>query len=67
MYTENHLGEHFYIGCFWIFIFELIEGMLPFPNMNHPLDYYLGFPILNDDISFLKKDSLFFINYIQTK
>ena len=43
MYTENHAWRAL---LHWLFLdihFEPIEGMLPFPNMNHPLDYYLGF------------------------
>ena len=42
MYTENHAWRAL---LHWLFLdihFEPIEGMLPFPNMNHPLDYYLG-------------------------
>ena len=42
MYTENHGWRAL---LHWLFLdihFEPIEGMLPFLNMNHPLDYYLG-------------------------
>ena len=63
MYTENHAWRAL---LHWLFLdihFEPIEGMLPFPNMNHPLDYYLGFSYFERRRFLLKKESLFFMNY----